>query len=405
MQPTALQGLTIVEYARGVSGPYCAKLLADMGAEVIKIEEPLEGDPARRLGPYPGDLPDAEKSGLFLYLNTNKLSVTLNLADPAGYDLFLELIATADIFVHDRQPVEAANLAIDYETLRAHYPRLIVTAVTPYGSTGPYADYKGHNLNLCQAGGEGVCLPGGMGFDEFPERPPLKLAGHAGDYDGGSAAAVGTMAAVMAREIWGDGQLVDASRQEANLALNRVLFVTHESEGKVTRRANRRYPFGGLFRAKDGYVVLRPTENNHWRAFAGLMGRPELAADPRYKDRGDRIENGAEVNAILDEWARTLTKQEIFDACRDVGCPVAPFADAEEIATSPQLEERGFFQEIDHPQAGRFYYPTAPYRMSETPWSARRPAPLLGQHNADVLSGRLGLSGEELARLRVARII
>ncbi len=405
MHSTALAGLTVIEYASFVPGPYCAKLLGDMGAEVVKIEEPPVGDPARTRGPYPGDTPHPEKSGLFLYLNTNKLGVTINLLDPAGYDIFLGLVREADIFIHDRTARQARALRIDYPRLRRANPGLIVTSVTPFGHTGPYAEWMAHNLNLCHAGGEGYVLPGGLGHELFPDRPPVKLGGHAGDYDGGIAAAVGAMAAVMARELWGVGQHVDASRQEANIALNRVTFVTYLSEGKLSRRANRNYPFGGLYPAQDGYVALRPTENQQWRPLAKAMGRPELAEDPRFIDRPARVKNGAAFNAIVAEWTSRRTKREIFETAWAAGCPVAPFADAQEIAESPQLAARGYFAEIEHPQAGRRSYPTAPYQFSRTPWSARRPAPLLGEHNTEVLGGRLGLTGEDLTVLRANGVI
>ncbi len=400
MPTTALDGLRIVELASFVAGPYCGKLLADMGAEVIKVEEPPSGDEARRYGPFPGDLPHSEKSGLFLYLNTNKVGVTLNVRNAAGYDILIELLRDADVFIHDRSAAEAVGLGLDYDTLRGINPQLIVTVVTPFGLTGPYAEYRARDLNLVQVGAEGYMLPGGLGRELFPNNPPIKLGGHAGDYDGGSSAAVGTMAAVMARELWGTGQLVDASRQEANLALNRVAFVTYLTEGKVPRRANRRYAYGGLYPTSDGYIAIRPTENNHWKALAEAMGQPALADDERFKDRTARGQNGAELDAIVAAWSGERTKAEIFDACFQRGCPVAPFASAEEIAHAPQLAARGYFVEVDHPQAGAWPYPSAPYQFSETPWSARSPAPLLGQHNARVLTGRLGFAGEDLTTLR-----
>ena len=405
MTPSALDGLKIIELASFVSGPYCGKLLGDMGAEVIKIEPPLVGDAARNRGPFPGSLPHPEKSGLFLYLNTNKLGITLDVADPAGHDVLRALLTDADVLIHDKPPSEAKALAIDYPSLRDHYPRLIVTAVTPFGSSGPYAEYKAHHLNLFHAGGEGYTIPGGLGYELFPDRPPLKLGGHTGDYDGGTAAAVGAMAAVLARERWGVGQFVDVSRQEANLALNRVTFVTEESEGIVTRRGNRTYKFGGVYPAKDGYVVIRPTEDRQWQALTGLLGQPALAEDPRFKERPARMEHGLELNAAVSQWSRHRTKQEIFDSCLKAGVPAALVATAKDIVDSPQIQHRGFFQEVSHPQAGTLPYASTPYQFQQSPRRAARPAPLLGQHNHEVLVGRLGLAGEELAVLRANGVI
>ena len=404
--PTALDGLKIVELASFVAAPYCAKLLADMGAEVVKVEEPPQGDLARSRGPYPGDMPHPEKSGLFIYLNTNKKSVTLNITDPAGHEILLQLLREADVFVHDRTAKQATELGIGYDALQALNPRLIVTSVTPFGHTGPYAEYKAHDLNISQAGSEGYVLPGGYANRMKPEGPPVKLGGHTGDYDGGIAAAVGTMAALMAREMHGMGQHVDASRQEANIALNRVLFVTYLSENKVYRRATRNYYFGGLYPTSDGYIALRPSEDKQWWLFSEkVMERPDLSHDPRFDTRPDRVKNGKEFDAIVADWSRQFTKQEIFDRCLAVGVPVGPFATAKEVADSPQIQFRRYFQEIQHPAAGRVRIPTAAHQFAKTPWSLRQPPPQLGEHNKEVLGGRIGLTGEELTILRSNGII
>lgn len=405
-QPTALDGLKIVELATFVSAPYCAKLLADMGAEVVKVEEPLHGDSSRARGPYPGDIPHPEKSGLFIYLNTNKKSVTLNLNDPAGRDILLELLKEADLFIHDRTADEAKELGIDYPSLRRLNPRLIVTSVTPFGHTGPYAGYKAHNLNITHAGSEGYVLPGGYANRMKPEGPPVKIGGHAGDYDGGIAAAVGAMAALMARELHGVGQHVDASRQEANIALNRVLFVTYLTEDKVYRRATRNYYFGGLYPTSDGYVALRPSEDKQWWLFSEkVMERPDLSHDPRFDTRPDRVRNGKEFDAIVADWSRRFTKQQIFDKCIEAGVPVGPFATAKEVADSPQIRFRRYFQEIAHPVAGKVTIPTAAHQFAKTPWRLRHPPPQLGEHNKEILGGRIGLTGEELGILRSNGVI
>ena len=405
MDGTALGDLKVVEYASFVAGPYCAKLLADMGADVVKIEEPGSGDLSRAHGPFPDRLPHAERSGLFLYVNTNKRGVTLDLTDPAGYRLFQALVCEADVFVQDRSPKEAKELGVDYDSLKGLNPRLIVTSITPFGQTGPYADFKAYDLNISHSGVEGYAVPGGLGHKMFPDRPPLRLGGYATDYSAGLNAAAGTMMAVLAREIYGVGQHVDLSRQETELAMNRVSMVTYFAEGKVVSRDTRNYPFGGTFPTRDGEVIIRPTENGHWGALARVMGKPELADDPRFKNRPDRTNNSGALNAIVAEWASQHSKGEIFDLCRTGGCPAAIYADAQEVMESPEVRSRGFFQEVDHSVAGRWEYPTAPYQFSETPWSVRRPSPLLGEHNRQVFEGRLGLSSQDMARLKANKVI
>ncbi len=397
---TVLEGVRVLELASFVAAPFCSKLLGDMGADVIKIEEPPSGDVARTRGPFPGDIPHTEKSGLFLYLNTNKASVTVNPGDPAGSRIVKALLQEVDVLVHDRSPSVARALGLEYESLRSLNPSLVVTPITPFGQTGPYSGYKAHALNICHAGGEGYVLPGGPGYRMFPHEPPVRTGGHSTDYDAGLTAALGTMMALLARQVWGVGQLVDVSRQEAEITLNRVSFVTWFSEQKIVRRENRFYTIGGMFNTSDGEVVLRPTENNHWRGLCEVMGRPELAEHPRYNTRELRVANGAEVQDIISAWASRHTKQEVYEACLAAGCPVGPAASAEDVYLGAQTKAREFFKPVGHPEAGSWDYPTVPYQFSETPWAVRRPAPALGQHNREVLAGMLGLAAGELEILR-----
>jgi len=194
--PSALGGIRVLEIANMVAGPYCGKLLASLGAEVIKVETPAEGDPSRRRGPFPEDVPHPERSGTFLYLNTGKKSITLNLEDPQGRVILAALMPMVDGVVHDLRPAQAGPVGLDPESLRQTNPHLVVTALTPYGSTGPYADYQGYDVNVFHAGGEGKLLPNGLALDYYPERAPLVAGTNMGSYQGGLTAAVGTVAAL-----------------------------------------------------------------------------------------------------------------------------------------------------------------------------------------------------------------
>jgi crotonobetainyl-CoA:carnitine CoA-transferase CaiB-like acyl-CoA transferase len=401
---SAFAGVTVLEYADFIAGPYCARLLADLGARVIKIEAPGRGDSARRYGPFPGDVPDPEKSGLFLFLNTNKRSITLDPALPTGQELLTRLLSRADVLVEDTQPGTMKRLGLDYPTLQQVNPRLVYVSITPYGQDGPKALWKAYHINSFHASGEGYTLPGGEGHAMFPQRAPITAGVHLGEYDAGLLAASATVAALYAREIWGTGQHVDLSKQEATLSLNRLTYAQFLGQSIAADRS-RRYEYGGIYPCRDGYVVLYPREDRHWKALVEIMGKTELAQDQRFCTRAARIQHGEEVNRLLLEWTSTLSKAEIYHQVAPSGCPAAFFATPEEVVQSPQLEARQFFVEIDHPKVGLLKYPSRPYRSSAIPWQVEMPAPLLGQHNEELFCGELGLTHEELADLRRGGVV
>ena len=229
--PTALGGLKVLEVSSMVSAPFCCKLLASLGADVIKIEPPKTGDPSRRRGPFPGDVPHPERSGMFLYLNTGKKSITLNLDDKQGRVILSELTTKVDVLVHDLPPSRATELGIGQSQLAKERPNLIIAAITPYGSTGPYSEYRANDVNIFHAGGEGNLLPNGLALDVFPDRAPLAAGSNMGSYQGGLSAAVGLCGAIYAK--WGGsaGQFVDCSTQEAELTIGYMPLQRLESEG------------------------------------------------------------------------------------------------------------------------------------------------------------------------------
>ncbi|MDP2954477.1 MAG: CoA transferase [Chloroflexota bacterium] len=403
----ALDGVRVVECGRWVSGPFCAKLLADLGAEVIKVEEPVEGDPSRRHGPFPQDVPHPEKSGLFLYLNTNKLGITLDLATPAGKALLHRLAAEADILIEDCPPQEAEKLGLDWESLRRVNPRLVVIAITPFGLTGPYRDYKAYHLNSFHASGQGYILPWGS---PNLEREPVKGGGLVGDYDTGVNAALATLAAFYWAMATGEGQLVDISQQESLMALERIEMGRYPNDGvNPSRLAEAGYAggrmVGGVMACRDGYVVLTPAQERQWRALVELMGNPEWASGEKARDEFARSRNAAELNRLIAAWMADKPKDWVYHCGQALGCPIGTVNSAEDLLHSQQLAARGFFVDIDHPKAGKLKYPSAPYRFSKTPWAAARPAPLLGQHNQEVYGGRLGHSDLELKKMREGGII
>ena len=399
-QPSALAGLRVLEVAGLVAGPYCGKLLASLGAEVIKAETPPMGDPARRRGPFPGDLPNPERSGLFLYLNTGKKGITLDLEDPQGRVLLQELARQVDVIVHDHQPSQARALGLDAASLQQANPNLIVVALTPYGSSGPYADYRAYDINVFHAGGEGYLLPNGLALDTFPERAPLVVGSHMGSYQGGVTAALGVVAAVYARTPGAAGQAVDCSTQEAHLAIGYLPIQRLESEGVVEDRFSRFFRIGGVLPAQDGYVELLTLEPRQWESLLEFLGHPEWATMEQFQEPA---KYGPEINPHLRKWMIQHPKEWIYQQGQAHGVPITPYYTPAEVFNSHQQRERRFFVPLDHPEAGCYEYAGLPFRFSETVETLGR-APLLGEHNRQVYE-ELGYSAQDIVSLARAGTI
>jgi crotonobetainyl-CoA:carnitine CoA-transferase CaiB-like acyl-CoA transferase len=386
-----------------VAVPYCGKLLADLGADVVKVERPREGDSARQVGPFPDDVPHPERSGLFLYLNTCKRGITLDLEQADGQRLFARLIEGADVVIHDATSTELATYGLEHARLARHNPRLIVTSLTPFGRTGPYRDHKAYHLNLYHAAGQTSFSYGRANDDE---RPPPRAGGQLGEYDAGLTAALGTLAAVLAREPGGPGQQVEVAALEALMCIERV---------DIGRLTNTTEPqtwggfIGGMLEAKDGYVMITPAQNHQFQGLVRAMGSPEWATPELCSDEVKRIGLRDEIQPRIEAWAAELTRDEIYHRMQAEGTPAGPVRNAAEVVAWPQAKSRGFFVELDHPEAGRLVYPTLPYHFSSGGFSsgdwAGQPAPLLGQHNEEVYGGRLGCSAGELERLANERVI
>jgi crotonobetainyl-CoA:carnitine CoA-transferase CaiB-like acyl-CoA transferase len=402
MPATALDGVAVVELCSLVAGPYCTKLMADLGAEVVKVEKPGAGDEARRRGPFPNDIPHPERSALFLYVNTNKLGVTLNVAARMGRQIFRELVAEADVLVEDTAPGTLAELGLGYEVLSELNPRLVMTSITPFGQTGPYKDYKAYPLNSFHSGAEGYITPTG---DPFPDRPPVKVARYAGEYEVGIHSMLATLAAVYYQRATGLGQQVDISKQEALIDINTYELLAYPYVGWYPNRATVLNPLGGIMPAKDGHAHLAMYEELQWDALARVMGNPDWTKEELFTNPDVRRQRSEEVQQRLMEWTSQRPKHEIYHEGQKAGVAAGAYQTPEEIMSSEQLASRGFFVEMEHPEAGRQTYPTCPYKFSKTPWRGQRAAPLLGEHNEEVYHGRLGHSREEMVTLRGLGVI
>ena len=395
--------IKVVEFCSNVAGPYCAKLLSDFDAEVIKIEQPGVGDPSRRIGPFPNDIPDPEKSGTFLYYNTNKMGITLDVEKSDGKEIFKKLIADADILIEDKAPGEMKRLGLDYETLKEINPNLIMTSVTPFGQTGPYRNLKSYPMNTYHASGEGYLVP--MNSTSL-DREPTKGPGFMGECDGGVSAAIATMAAYYWRSHGGTGQHVDASTQHALMHLERSQLRRFIDTGVSPNRTGMGRLLETLLRGKDGnYVIVVLSSEKQWQGVVRAMGSPDWVTHEPFNSQALRQEHFPELKEKLQTWADTLTAEEIFEKVQAEGSASAPAYTAEQFFNSPQVEATNYLIDIEHPVAGKLKYPGWAYQFSNISWRTSTAAPLLGQHNEEVLCNRLGYTKADLLALSQAGVI
>ena len=375
--PQPLEGLRVLEIGTFVSAPYCGKLFAGYGAEVIKVEPP-GGDLSRAHGPFKDGVPNPETSALFLYLNTGKKSVVLDIGAPEGRRQFLELVKTADVVIENFRPADMRRLGLTYETLSAANPRLVVISITAFGQDGPYADYESNNLVAFAMGGQ-------MFMTGTQDGGPLNNGGYQADYQGGLNAFSAGMLAVLAAERDGLGQHVDISVQQcmAPILEATIPYYTYMGRWAGLRRGNHMASFIGIYPCADGHLGIHIMARN-WKPFTDAIGRQDLFDDPRFVTQAARAQNNDDLMAEFYAWAAGETKHDIYRRAGAGRAPIAFVHTMDDLLTSPQLESRGFIQRIDHPVAGEAAYPGPPWWIGPDGWSHQR-APLLGEHTAEAL--------------------
>ncbi len=395
-----MEGIKVLDLSEYISGPYCTKMLSAFGAEVIKIERPDEGDGARRMGPFLEDRPHPERSALFLYLNTNKKSITLNLQTPTGLGIIKKLVKTADVLVENFEHGVMPALGLGYENVERLNPRLVMTSISSFGQSGPYRDYKATSIIS-------YALSGHLYINGEPDRGPLQGPGPQPEYQGGLHGFLGTMMALYSREETGVGQWLDISIMECMTGFHQFTITRYTYGGEIKQRSGNRYESDHpitIYPCQDGYVALSASSRRQQELLYTLIGRPELIEDPRFRTAQDRIANADVFDMIILPWLKERTKDELFHTCGEWRVPCAPVSDPEELLHDPHYQTRKFWVEVDHPETGKLTYPGAPFKMSETPWRAGR-APLLGEHNDEIYCQRLGYTMEDLARLREQGVI
>jgi formyl-CoA transferase len=394
----ALEGVRVLDLTHFEAGPSCSMMLAWMGADVIKVEEPTRGDQGRR---GIGDAQPGMDSWYFMLLNANKRSITLNLKAPEGMAIFKELLLRADVMVENFGPGTVENLGLSYDVVKEINPRLIYVSIKGFGTSGPYSEYKSFDM-IAQA------MAGAYSLTGMPDGPPLKPAPTVGDTGTGMHAAIGVLSAYIQRMKTGKGQRVELSMQEAVVNVLRASLRQHyTTDGPVPRVG-----IGGggrdltsLFACRpegpNDYVFIRGTglSEKVWNALLQEMGREDLIGDERYRTPQERAKRTDEVNAIFAAYCLTRTKYEVMTAVASLGIPCGAVQDSQEVMNDPHLKQRGMLPEVTHPVAGTFTMPGCPVRLEDSPVEVKA-APLLGQHNKEVYEELLGYTAEKVQQLK-----
>ena len=399
MPEKALEGVTVLDLTHHIAGPWCTKLLADYGASVLKVERP-EGDPARGMPPFYHDEIDQEKSLLFLYLNTCKRGITLNLKVRHGCQMLRELVKDTDLLVENFSPRVMPSLGLDFESLHELNPSLVMVSISNFGQTGPYRDYQAADIVEYALGGLMYI------FGNY-DREPLKHALHQAQFKGGTDAASAALMALYHQRLTGQGQHVDVSIQEAVASGLRDVVDNYTYTGAIRRRQpNHSGDLTRLRATSDGYILPNPGigARDNWQATVEFLEVPELD-DEKFSSPSARLANAEELGRILDETFQTKNKSDMFFAAHEKRFIYGIVQSPEEVLSDPQFEARGYFVDIEHPATGTVKYPGPPFLMSGTPWGPANPAPLLGQDNQEIFGERLGYTNEEMSRLRAIGII
>lgn len=392
---SALGGIRVLDLT-DEKGVYCGKILADMGADVIKIEPP-QGDPMRRQPPFVDDIPGPELSLYWLHYNTNKRGITLKLDCADGKAVFKRLAEKADIILETFRPGYLASLGIDYAQLSSGHPELIMASITNFGQEGPYRDYEAGDLVGSAMGG--YVYPHG-----FPGSPPVKIFGQQAYHVTGHHAGIAVLLALFHRLQTGQGQSIDVSMQSAVAASTQMVNVVYIYQNRIPTRLGPKHigmATTMTFPSKDGYVAM--AVGAIWNRLLDWMEREGMVGDlrdPKYADREVRNAEDDHIAEVISDWSRTHERQELMDWGQGNHLPVGNAYTGEQLMHNPQLEARGFYVPVEHPEFGRtITYPGAIYEFSETPWQLRRRAPQLAEHNVEVYSAELGLTKADLVVL------
>ena len=403
MSQRPLEGMRILDFTHGVAGPYASMILADLGADVVKIEKPGRGDATRYLNVskrFMGDIPNSG-GDYFLAINRNKRAITLDLSVPIGVELAKRLACVADSVMQSFRPGVMERLGLGYEAIREIKADIIYGSVSGYGSRGPLAQHPGMDV-VVQA------RAGVMAITGYPGSPPVKSGVSLADFAGGAHMAIAMLGAMMHRLRTGVGQYVEVSLLDATMSMLSNYCVAVIDGGEEIQPMGSGHPQlvpFQAFAASDGHIVIGTGTNKLFRTFCDVLNRPDLAEDPRFTRNELRVQNRAELIPIIESVTISRKVTEWLDVLVDAGIPCSPVNSLSAAMQEPQLEANEMVVEVAHPVYGPIHLMGVPHKLSESPCSVRERAPMLGEHTDEVLSGWLNLRPDEIADLRQATVI
>lgn len=397
LKPCALNGIRIIDLSRILAGPYCTMLLADMGAEVLKVEKPGEGDGSRHWGPpWVGD-----QSAYFLSVNRNKKSLTLNLKTPEGREILKKLLADADVLIENFRPGTMERMGLDYETLSVEFPGLIYCSITGYGQTGPYKDRPGFDF-MIQAQGGLMSLNGPV------DGAPYKVGVAIVDVTAGMYAANAILGALHYRTQTGEGQYIDIALLDTQIAWLINVAQNYFATGAKPKRYGNAHPNivpYEVFPTRDGHLALAIGTDDQFRRFCEIIKRAELWEDERFQTNSGRVQHRQILISILQDLFQERKTEEWINLCVKHNIPVGPINDVPAVLNDPQVKARGMVQEINHPKLGTIKQLGPVARFSKTPATLTSPPPLLGEHTESILRDNLGYGEANIAQLKAEGII
>lgn len=398
MDMQILSGITVLDLTRVFCGPYCTMWLGDMGAKIIKIEQPNVGDDTRQWGPSQNGA-----SAFFANLNRNKYGVTLNLKSPEGKAMFLKMVEQADVVVENYRPGIMKKMGLNYEELRKVNPRIIYASASGFGTYGPYSDQPGYDI-VAQA------MSGIMSLTGHKGGPPTRVGSSIADASSGINLVVGILAALYAREHTGQGQEVEIALVDSVVGLTTVENMRYFATGKVAERNGNHYallsPYGS-YRGKDKDFIIGCGNQKLYELLCNnVLKRPELITDPRFLTVVDRAANDDEMQIEVEKWSTTVTAKEAIELLHANGIPAGPLNDTSDVVVDEHIAgARQMFPEVEHPIVGKLKGTAVPIKFSATPTTIRKPSPLLGEDNAAIYGQMLGLDEAQLAQLKEKKII